>query len=89
MTRRHPIIEVRDDLVICGGPQPAAALKLDPDKPAPAVREMHTLLRPVFHLGEISKDAAAELCVGDVIEERDDGTKRHVPGLARQQRPER
>jgi len=87
MTRRHPIIEVRDDLVICGGPQPAAALKLDPDKPAPAVREMHTLLRPVFHLGEVT--AQGEIGVGDIIEERDDGTKRHVPGPARQQRPER
>ena len=87
--KRHPIIEARDGLVICGGPQPAAALKLDPDKPRPAVGETHTLLRPVFHLGEISKDAAAELLVGDVIEEADDGTKRHVPRPARQQRPER
>lgn len=77
--KRHPIIEVRDDLVICGGMQRAAALKLDPDKSAPAVGEMHSLLRPVFHIGEITKDAGAELCSGDVIEERDDGTKRHCP----------
>ena len=87
--KRHPIIEVTDELVICGGPQPGAALKLDPDKPRPAVSEMHQLLRPVFHLGEISKDAQVPLRAGDVIEERDDGRKVHCPRSAGQQRSER
>jgi len=83
--KRHPVIEVRDELVICGGEHPTAPTH----GAAEGTAGTHQLLRPVFHLGEISKDAAAELCVGDVIEEADDGTRRHVPGPARQQRPER
>lgn len=83
--KRHPIIEVRDDLVICGGPQMTAPQH----QPTAAQSETHQLLRPVFHLGEISKDAAAELCCGDAIEERDDGRKVHCPRPAGQQRPER
>ena len=88
--KRHPIIEVtHDGLVICGGPQRTAPLKLDPDKPAPAVGETHHLLRPVFHLGELQLDTAHEVRAGDVIEERDDGKRYHCPRPAGQQRPER
>jgi hypothetical protein len=75
--KRHPVLEVRDGVVICGGMHRTAPLRLDPDKPAPAVGEMHNLLRPVFHLGEVT--AAGEIVAGDVIEERDDGRKVHCP----------
>ena len=83
--KRHPIIEVRDDLVICGGEHPTAATHGAAEGTAGA----HQMLRPVFHRGEFTADPQVPVKAGDVIEEADDGTKRHIPGPARQQRPER
>ena len=79
--RRLPVIEVRDDLVICGGVHPTAALHADPEKPRGAVAETHQLLRPAFHLGEIT--AAGEIAPGDAIEETDGGKKLHRPARKR------
>jgi len=87
--RRLPVIEVRDDLVICGGVHPTAALHADHEKPSPAVAETHQLLRPVFHLGELVIAGGLPVCAGDIIEERADGVRYHVPRPPRQQRSER
>jgi hypothetical protein len=78
--KRHPVLEVRDGYVICGGVHRTATLKLDPDKPAPAVGETHQMLRPIIHLGELSRAPERDIKAGDFIDEADDGSKIHVPG---------
>jgi hypothetical protein len=85
MPKRLPVIEVRGEMVICGGPHPTAPLKLDPDKPQPAVTETHQMLRPAFHLGELEIAGGAPVRVGDIIEERADGRRYHCPRSAGQQ----
>lgn len=77
LIRSHPVIEVRDGYVICGGVHRTATLHLDPEKSPPPVGETHQMLRPVFHDGDYQ--AAAEVHVGDAIDELEDGSKVHRP----------
>lgn len=71
LVRSHPIIEVREGYVICGGPQPTA--------PTWGAKEglqgMHHLLRPMFHDGDYDREPGATVEVGHAIDEFDDGSR--------------
>lgn len=72
VVRSHPIIEVRDGYVVCGGPQLTAL-----QHGAQGTTETHELLRPTFHDGDYQAVPGARVEVGDAIDEFDDGSKHH------------